>query len=228
MKHLRYILPLTVLSALLFFASCTSEDYDTGDGKYSYMCADFVEAYTDNNGKVTRATTDDDETLAFSQPFKIDGMSTPDSVYRILLYYNKVENDIKPLGINLVYVPVVHDIKDAKDKSTDPVQFDSSWMSRNGRYINLGLTVKAGTTNNDSKQSLGMALDRCTELPDGTKEVRLILIHNQNGMPEYYSVTTYMSIVTDKLPCGLNDGDKVVVAINTYKGEIEKTFQIKF
>ena len=48
---------MMLLSMLL--GACTSESYDTGDGSLSYMCADFVEAKTDNEALLSSATKDD-------------------------------------------------------------------------------------------------------------------------------------------------------------------------
>ena len=74
-----------VATALL--ASCTTEQYDSGDGKLSYMRSDFVEACTDAQSRMSSFTTDDQLSLQVEGTPKVSWMTTPDSTYRALVYY---------------------------------------------------------------------------------------------------------------------------------------------
>lgn len=222
-KTVLNILPVLLLAWLS--AACESETYDTGDGKYSYMRADFAEVYTDDMSRLVKAVTDDDDLLVFDNPVSVSWITTPDSVYRALLYYNSVGHSVRPVMLGNVSVPPVRMASDVKDQSADPLHLDSSWRSRNGKYINLGITVMAGKDDNDTgKQTIGVACDGMTVGEDGTKEVRLHVLHNQNGVPQYYSVHTYMSIPLSEIPYNIVPGDRIVVNVNTYGGEVIKEF----
>lgn len=74
-----------VAAALL--ASCTTEQYDSGDGKLSYLRSDFVEACTDAQSRMSSFTTDDQLSLQVEGTPKVSWMTTPDSTYRALVYY---------------------------------------------------------------------------------------------------------------------------------------------
>lgn len=74
-----------VAAALL--ASCTTEQYDSGDGKLSYLRSDFVEACTDTQSRMSSFTTDEQLSLQVEGTPKVSWMTTPDSTYRALVYY---------------------------------------------------------------------------------------------------------------------------------------------
>lgn len=74
-----------VAAALL--ASCTTEQYDSGDGKLSYLRSDFVEACTDAQSRMSSFTTDEQLSLLVEGTPKVSWMTTPDSTYRALVYY---------------------------------------------------------------------------------------------------------------------------------------------
>ena len=74
-----------VAAALL--ASCTTEQYDSGDGKLSYLRSDFVEACTDAQSRMSSFTTDEQLSLQVEDTPKVSWMTTPDSTYRALVYY---------------------------------------------------------------------------------------------------------------------------------------------
>ena len=57
-----------VLTSILFVA-CTRETYDSGDGKYSYLRSDFVEAHTNADLKIDYVLTDDGDSLSMPTPF---------------------------------------------------------------------------------------------------------------------------------------------------------------
>lgn len=73
--------------ATALFASCTTEQYDSGDGKLSYLRSDFVEACTDAQSRMSSFTTDEQLSLQVEGTPKVSWMTTPDSTYRALVYY---------------------------------------------------------------------------------------------------------------------------------------------
>ena len=217
---------LLLLSMCCLFLACTTEEYESGDGDLSYLRADFVMAYADAQRKISTAVTDEGERLILSKGLSPKWIEKGDSTYRALLYYNKVENEAKPVSIVSVSVPRVRLTSEVKDKVyTDPVTFESAWKSSNNSFVNFGLQVKTGTVDGvDAKQVIGMLCDTIYQFIDGHKEVALRLYHNQNGVPEYYSAGLFLSIPFDRLPCDIQKGDVVSIKINTYKGEVKKEF----
>jgi hypothetical protein len=106
---------------------------------------------------------------------------------------------------------------------TDPVKFESAWLSKSGRYLNLSFSLMTGTADdNEAIHLLRVVQDEVTEHPDGTKTSHLRLYHNQAGVPEYYSVKVYASILTSQIPT-----DSACISINTYKGMVAKTFKLR-
>lgn len=91
-----------VAAALL--ASCTTEQYDSGDGKLSYLRSDFVEACTDAQSRMSSFTTDEQLSLQVEGTPKVSWMTTPDSTYRALVYY-AAPSSSSALGSSSALVP---------------------------------------------------------------------------------------------------------------------------
>ena len=97
----KFLLFLSVLG----MAACTNDAFETGDSDFSYLRSDFVEAKTDASAKFVSAVTDDDEIVNLSVPLSASWATTPDSVYRAQLYYNKKGEVNEPVAIS--WVPVL-------------------------------------------------------------------------------------------------------------------------
>jgi len=219
---------LPIALFMLLLASCATDSYETGDGTLSYLRADFVEAYSNGNSQLYSAMTDDGDSLLFSNAIKAKWATTPDSVYRALLYYKKEDGKVSPITVSSVSVPNVRKTSELKDKViTDPVTWESSWLSKNNKYLNLGLILKTGNTEGvDAKQSIGMVCDTVVVSGSGAKMMHLRLYHNQNRVPEYYSATVYMSIPINRLPETLGEGDKIMLTVQTYDGVEERIYEL--
>ena len=224
-KMLSYL--FTFLPFYLFL-SCTQDAYDKGEGKYSLMRADFVEANSNAQKEIDRITTDDGDILSASKPFKVKFVNTPDSVYRCVLYYNKVKDEknqdvFEPISIGQVACPKIIPLAELDtEMKTDPVKFESAWMSKSGKYINLSLYLMTGTSDDEeAKQTLRIVQDAIVTNPDATQTSYLRIYHDQGGVPEYYSTQVYLSIITPEIHT-----DSVRIQIPTYKGTVEKAFQI--
>ena len=216
------------LHSSLLTLSCTQDAYDKGEGKYSLMRADFVEANSNAQKEIDRITTDDGDILSASKPFKVKFVNTPDSVYRCVLYYNKVKDEksqdvFEPISIGQVACPKIVTLAELdKEMKTDPVKFESAWMSKSGKYINMSLYLMTGTSDDEeAKHTLRIVQDTIVTNPDATRTSFLRLYHDQGGVPEYYSTQVYLSIITPEIPA-----DSVRIQIPTYKGTVEKAFQI--
>ena len=217
---------LALFTISLAISACTTDSYEVGDNDLSYMHVDFADVYTDNEAKVVSAMTDEGDSLVFSEPAKYDWAAKKDSVYRTLLYYNKVKGRVEPSSLSPV--PVLNIMMRSTMKepmAAHPVKLESVWRSTNGRYLNLGIALKMGNVDaEDLKQSVGMVCDTIIARQDGVRELHLQLFHNQNNMPEYYSAPIYVCISLSRLSTILRKGDEIYLKVNTYDGMQEKRF----
>lgn len=216
------VLWLPLLS--LFLASCEQDAYEKGEGKYSMMRADFVEVHADGDKQLDYALTDDGDSLRIASPVTYRWVATPDSLYRALLYYNKLESGAEAIACAQVPTAFVH--REAEFDGgvrQDPVNFESAWVSRNGRYINFAIILKSGSTDaEDALHHLGVVGDTIVQNADGTRTYHLRLYHDQGDVPQYYSQHTYFSV-----PLQPYDVDSMRMTIRTYDGDVVRTLCTK-
>ena len=212
------------LTLILLLSACQTDDYETGDGQLSNLRVTFADTYSDSSARIASAMTDEGDTLVFAKPLEVKWAQTADSCFRALLYYNynKVEKVYEAVTAHSVYVVTPINRKNAKDKPHDPLTFESAWLSQNRRYLNLGIYVKTGQTEDDARQRIGIACDTIIAHDDGSRTFHLQVLHEQNYVPEYYSVQTYMSIPLTRKPVNARQGDTLDVTINTYNGIIRR------
>ena len=226
-KFLRLLLFSFLLPLSSFLVtSCTQDGYDKGEGQYSYLRGDFVEALIGADKNIVSLMTDEGETLPLSQPYTAKWITRSDTVYRCMLYYNKVRDSkgqtvAEPISVGEVPCPVIIPLSELEvEMKTDPVKFESAWMSKTGKYINLSFALKTGTTGDDEAiHTLRVVQDTIMTNPDGSRTSYLRLFHDQGGVPDYYSTQVYASIITSEI-----SADSVRITINTYKGIVEKSF----
>ena len=121
------------MTAFLLFCSCETDSYDTGDGNFSYLNADFVIAHTAGEKEIDYAVNDDDEKILLKPHITAQWATTPDSLYRALLYYNKVKKDgegMRAFRISQVHVLQPKDRRDIENIITDPLTLQSVWAIR--------------------------------------------------------------------------------------------------
>lgn len=221
-------MPLLACLLAFFISACTSDAYEKGDGEYSTMEAEMAEIHVDSTLQADLFVTDNGEAFTIANPFKTGWMKTPDSIYRAVTYFSRntagqavssAQGSGRTLaevkGLNRVGVAVPRKIKDMK---TDPVHFESLWLSNNRKYLNLCIYLLLGSTNDEEAvQKLGCLNDTLVVNNDGTTSQHLTLYHDQGGVPEYYSQRTYVSIP-------LNDikADFIILSIRTYNGGTER------
>lgn len=204
------------LALLLVLAACENETYDAGDGKYSYLRADFGEVRIGAATLAVGAVTDEGTELMFGSPYSAQWAVKADTIYRALIYYyDKVENG-KTAPYSISRVPVIEPYFTMRPDTLafDPIVFESAWVSKSGKYLNIGLYVMTGQADGiDRTQTIGVIHDGVETLGDGTRKLNLRLYHNQKGVPEYYSSHAYISI-----PLKDVDADQIAIAIPTYDG----------
>jgi hypothetical protein len=213
-----------LLSAVTALSGCTSEAYDSGDGKYSYLTADFVVAHTSASKTVDYVVCDNGDKLYLSSAYRMEWAERADSTYRALLYYNAPKTSQSGNTVEAVaaaQVPVCRPIAASRLDSvvTDPLTVESAWLSANRRYVNLALLIKTGKADSDAEgQSLALVLDSIGTQTDGTRYAMTRLYHSQGGVPEYYTSRYYVSIDTQDF-----SADAISIEINTYDGKVTKT-----
>ena len=231
MNRSRWQIALSLLFTIhcSLFTSCTQDAYEKGEGEYSLMRGDFVEAMSDVNSQLVSMTTDDGDLFSFTKPYSDKWITTADSTYRCMLYYNKVQDKHGKAAAEIVSIapvpcPIVKALSEFdKELRTDPVKFNSIWVSKSKKYLNLYLQLKTGVTDDSSAvQKLAVITDTLLHHSDGSFTRHLILHHDQGGVPEYYSTAAYLSI-----PLTALDADSVRFAINTYSGVVTKTLSIQ-
>ena len=222
-QHLIVIIVLT-LSLLLTFISCTKDAYEKGDGKYSLMRGDFAEAIVNSSKQVTSIITDDGDEFVLTTPYTAKWVSKADTTYRCMLYYNKLDSKAEILSMGQVPCAIIIPLSQLDHRLvTDPVKFESTWMSKTGRYLNFSLLLKTGITDDTTAvQNLAIVSDTLITHPDKKRILNLILHHNQDNVPEYYSTKVYFSIPTKRI-----DADSVQISINSYDGEVVVKHRIR-
>ena len=231
---------------MVAMAACSSADDDGID--YSQLTADLCDAYTDSTKKMTYAIIDDDTRLNFETPLSVSWASKADSVYRVLLYYNITsaaataatstasQLTVQPVSANYTLFLRPRTPEDAKEWSAnqDAVTLSSIWMSKNKKYINMGLSVYYGNdAEGDSKHTFGLVCDSIAGTQPATdatttnsasaaaahRHYFYRLCHAQNGVPAYYTLDTYASIPISDISLA----DTISIDIPTTAGLIRKT-----
>jgi len=221
-KHLPH--PVVALLLTLLFVACEQENYEQGTGTYSLIQADFVEAPVDANKQITRVLTDDDVTLTLTQPHQPRWEAKADTTYRAVLYYNKVNNQAEVVSLApLPTAGILPTDSLKKPMKTDPIRLESVWMGKNRHYLNVGMYLKVGQTDDsEAIHHLGIVADSVAHHADGRTTLCLRLYHDQGGMPEYYSQRSYFSVPMEGIPT-----DSVRLRINTYNGVVERRFALR-
>lgn len=221
MKHLPFY-----LVALLLLVSCTQDNYDKGEGEYSLMRADFVEAHVGSDKRVDYVVTDDGDSLAAEPRFTTKSIGTADTTYRAILYYNKVKNSAGKMvaeAKSMSLVPTLDAQSSTSDLKKDPVKFESFWTARNLRYVNVSIILMTGKPDEeDIRQTLGFVCDSVIQHEDGRQTACYSLAHDQGGVPEYYSQQCYLSIPVNSI-----GADSLCLTLQTYEGKISRTLPLR-
>lgn len=206
-------------------SACSSDSYESGTGTYSLTRADFVEVHTVAPRTADYVMADDGSRLVLAAPKSADWMEKSDTLYRAVMYYNLTE-DGRAEVVSLAAIPVLRARPGEEFEEgviTDPVKFESLWLSASRRYVNIGFYLKNGTAEGSQAiHTIGVADEGTVGNADGTHTAVYRLYHDQGGVPEYYSSRYYVSI-----PCETIDADSVRLLINTYDGEIERVIAVR-
>ena len=188
------------------------------------MRGDFAEAIVNSRKQVTSIITDDGDEFILTAPYTAKWVSKADTTYRCMLYYNMLDSKAEILSMGQVPCASITPLSQLDRRLvTDPVKFESTWMSKTGRYLNFSLILKVGTTDDSTAvHTLGVVSDTLITHPDNKRILNLILHHDQDNVPEYYSTKVYFSIPTKRI-----DADSVQISINSYDGEVVVKHRIR-
>lgn len=220
MSRILWFVRLSFACALVaVVASCSSDDEESS---ISNLTVEICDLKTTAAKSSQSCMLDDDRTLRFQSPLEVSWASKSDSIYRALLYYNKVEGSETVEALSASYVPCLWPVKASDDEWSqyaDPVDLLSAWMSKNGKYINLCVSIQDGVKKEGQAHKLAAV---CDSIADGgaAKHYYLRFCHSQNGIPTYYGIETYVSVQTE----GVAKGDTLTLSIPTFKGLAIKTF----
>ena len=211
------------------FISCTQDAYEKGEGEYSLMRGDFAEAYVNTAKEMESVTTDDGELLPLKVNKTAKWVTTADTTYRCMLYYNKVQDQsgqflADAISIGQVPCPRIVPLPEfEKELKTDPVKFESMWLSRTGKYLNMSLQVMSGHTDDTTAvHQLSFVSDTLMTHADHSRTLHVRLHHDQHQVPAYYSVQAYVSLLVDSI-----QADSIHFTVNTYNGTVVKTLPLR-
>ncbi len=216
---------MCLLLMLTLTTGCDNESYESGDGKYSHLNADFGMVQTKQSQTLVAATFDDGRAVEFQPTLTCEWADVPAATYRALVYYYPTSKDnvVKPYSALPVYILRWKD-KDYTSNTmlTDPVHVESLWLSKNKEYINLRLGIMVGTEEDGSRQQqlIGITLDNTQTNADNTHTYTVTLRHAQNNVPQYYTSQQYLSLPLHEC----QSGDNIILHVNTYEGE--KTYNM--
>ena len=225
------VIIITNYSLLITHYSCTQDGYEKGDGVYSYMQGDFVEAQVDASMKIVSLTTDDGVTMPLTQPYAARWITKADTLYRCMLYYNKVKDDQGHTAAEIISISPVpcaslvslSKFQSKRELKTDPVKLQSIWMSKSGKYLNMYLQLMIGNPDDTTAvQQIAIVCDTVLTYPDSTRTCSIILHHDQNRQPEYYSTDAWLSVPVSDQPV-----DSFRLSVNTYSGPVVKTLPFR-
>jgi len=204
-------------------SGCSHETYESGDGKYSYLQVHYVEARTNHEGRFVSVVTDEGMALRLNPYLAPRWATTPDSTYRALFYHNKVEPDGTTEPVSMAQVPVINLRRQAKDETvaTDPVSFESAWVSANGKYLNIAFGLKTGKVDDaNAVQTIGLVLEKTVLGFNGSTELYIKLSHEQNKVPQYYTTNHVISMPLEGFRGTIH------LSVNTFKGLVSKALTV--
>ena len=222
-----------VAIATAALTACTTEQYDAGDGKYSYLRSDFAEVTTDGQARMSSFVTDESQTWHVAGTPRVSWMTKSDTTYRALVYYatpspqqhrGTAAEPVKVYSARSVLCPDIKSWHIGTSLKTDPVTPVALWLSSNRKYLNMSFDLKTGNSGSETEgQSIGAVLTEMTRNADGTLTAHITFCHDQANVPQYYSVRQYASLAVAQM----HDADSAAIKINSYNGKVVKTICLK-
>ena len=222
---MRKVIVYTSLFCLSLLTACTTDSYETGEGIYSHTIADFAELRANSQKRGVSFMNDEGVNYVLEKAIVASWIKTADSTYRTSIYYNKVAEGVaRPVACALIPTVKAKNASEFPRQPQDPLGVESCWVTKNGKYINLGLLLKNGRNSEgvETTHAISLALDEMHLNDDNTYTAYYRLLHDKQDAPEYYTNRNYVSIL---LPT-TNRPDSVRLTVRTYEGDWVKTLKI--
>lgn len=211
-----------VMSLVLLVVACETDNYETGEGAYSQMLADLCELAIDGQKQGISFVTDDGDRYMLNEPLKGEWITTADTTYRMRLYYNRLAEgkaELVAAGSVATLVPIEH--WRIAPQPQDPLGLESAWLSKSGKYLNLGILMKTGRISDEElPHNIGLVQDTIINHSNGQRTAYYRLLHSQNGIPEYYTNRRFVSILLPQA----TPLDTIYFSMQTYDGEWKRIF----
>lgn len=213
-KYLQRFLGCVLTATALFATACSNDDEVQPAYKF-----DLAELSTNASGVATALTLDDGTSLTLNQP--IGGMKA-DTTFRIQALYVASDNGTASVSdYAQVLSPQVVRYAEA-DIKTDALDVLTCWQT--AHYVNFRLAVKGTAV---KVHYLGFHETNYVHNADGTVIMQVLLIHDQNNDPLYYTRETYLSLPFRPLSGLLRAGtDSLHVTVATFDGN--KTYKFLY
>lgn len=178
-------------------------------------CQALAELKTGADGCARRLITDDGDTAAVTNR---PGGLRPDTTYRVTALYVRTADGVELHGATAIPAPLPR--RYAPDAIlTDPVRLDALW--RGGRYLNMRITMQT----EGEPHVLGFIDQGLEEHADGTRTLRITLLHSQHDNALYFPREATLSCPLWPYAGSLRAGtDSVRITIHTFDGPVERTF----
>lgn len=208
----------------LTLCGCKHDAYDWDAAQNDFLRGELVDVTCGNEGETVSFVTDNGQTFEPVEKKKYAWMEKGDTVYRAACIYRPDQGKARVTSMGYVCVLWPAPLSKLKGElKTDPLSFESAWLSANRRYLNLGLYIKIGQSEGENpKQLLGAVATDTLTSPTGQTTLCLTLFHDQSNVPQYYSQRSYCSIPIENL-----HADSLRLSLNSYNGKVERTWAIR-
>jgi hypothetical protein len=198
----------------MFMTACGEDEY-----VYPDLVTEFSCLTTDAKGYGTQIVTDEGKVWHLQEGNRPNKL-TPDSTYRVVSRFAPIDDTyataysfwkaISPIPQQENMYETIH---------TDPVSIQSIWKS--GNYLNLILQIKV----KDKQHELSFVENGITTNEDGSQTLTLTLFHDRKDDVEGFDEKHYLSVPLWHYQDQLNQGDQIVINLNTYKeGMTSRTY----
>ena len=198
----------------MFMTACGEDEY-----VYPDLVTEFSCLTTDAKGYGIQIVTDEGKVWHL-QEGKRPNKLTPDSTYRVVSRFAPIDDTYATAySFWKAISPIPQPENMYETIHTDPVSIQSSWKS--GNYLNLILQIKV----KDKQHELSFVENGITTNEDGSQTLTLTLFHDRKDDVEGFDEKHYLSVPLWNYQDKLNQGDQIVINLNTYKeGMISRTY----
>jgi len=198
----------------MLLTACGEEEY-----VYPDLITEFSCLTTDTKGFGTQIITDKGKIWHLKEGNRPNKL-TPDSTYRVVSRFAPIDDTY---ATAYSFWKVISSIPQPENLyetiHTNPVSIQSIWKS--GDYLNLILQIKV----KDEQHELSFIDHGITTNEDGTQTLTLSLFHDRKDDIEGFDEKYYLSVPLWHYQGKLNQGDQIVINLNTYQaGMISRTF----